>query len=829
MTRTTIDYGIDLGTTNSAVAVLDDALVTVVKNNDDQREYTPSAVFVSKSGKIYVGERAKQRIVSDPGNACAEFKLRMGGRGWHKTFEASGRTMTPEQLSSEVLKSLRGDVQVRSDEMISSAVITVPAAFELDQCDATRQAASLAGFTFAPLLQEPTAAAWAYSASEPPQRAFWLVYDFGGGTFDAAVIKLADGEFTVVNHAGDNFLGGKLIDWSIVDELFIPAVRRELGLTTLTRADPECAGVIAKLKAAAETAKIELSRQDSTEIDIELADDQYFSYELRRADVERLAMPLYAKSVVLCKKALAEKNLRPGDIERVLLVGGTTLAPALRELLADPREGLGIPLDHSQDPITVVARGAAMYAGTQRLPSRSKTVAPGRIGLDLQYKPVGSDPEPLVGGRVESERARDWTGYSVEFVLQSVRGALNGWRSGQVTLTAEGTFATRLQAQERSTNDYAIEFRDAQGTLLKTDPDILTYRHLAMVGGNAVLSHSIGVWLDGNEVEWLVRKGTEVPARGRLALQSTVDVRKDGWTGLIRVPIVEGERYRADRDTLIGRLDIRPDQIRRDVPAGSEIEVTLRIDESFLPTADAYIPVLDEEFDIQLELGRAEAPDAAELRQRGEAMADRYAELREESVQLEATEAFEALDRFATDGHIDAVRRLAGQTEVDPDAAPTCQARLRDAEAALDAVEEKLEIARITEEARDSLTSVWELVRTYGNQQDKRDFEAAEAAVNEAIEEGDRTVVHRRVETLWALARRVLDSANVRHIVLFEILEQQLDDHPGPEVQRLLAQGRKYRDAGNDRGLRPVIERLRPHVPGQSLDVLDPDTTVTRG
>lgn len=265
------------------------------------------------------------------------------------------------------------------------------------------------------------------------------------------------------------------------------------------------------------------------------------------------------------------------------------------------------------------------------------------------------------------------------------------------------------------------------------------------------------------------------------------------------------------------------------MPARSEIEVTLRIDESFLPSADAYIPVLDEEFEIRLELGRAEAPDPAELRRRSDTMADRYSELREESVELEATEAFEALDRFASDGHVDTVRRLVTQTEVDPDAAPTCQVRLRDAEAALDAVEEKLELARVVADARNGLAAVWEFVRRFGNQRDHRDFESAETAVNEAIQDGDHTVLRRRVEAVWTLGRRVLDAANMRQTVLFELLEQQLADDPSPKVQRLLAEGRKYRDATDNRGLHRVNEQLRPYVPGQSLDALDPDTTVTRG
>ena len=187
---------------------------------------------MAESGNVYVGEEARGRLERDPDNACGEFKLQMGSPGEHKLFEASGRRMTPEDLSAEVLKSLRADFARTSGEEAACAVITVPAAFSLDQCDATRKAAALAGFDYAPLVQEPTAAAWAYAGTAEDRKAFWLVYDFGGGTFDAAVINVREGEFGVVNHAGDNFLGGKLIDWAMVDELLAPPWPRSTAWRT---------------------------------------------------------------------------------------------------------------------------------------------------------------------------------------------------------------------------------------------------------------------------------------------------------------------------------------------------------------------------------------------------------------------------------------------------------------------------------------------------------------------------------------------------------------------------------------------------------------------
>lgn len=220
MKRTTIDFGIDLGTTNSAVAVLNDKNVEIIKNNEGE-VLTPSVVWINKKENLYVGKRAKNHIELDPENTYAEFKLQMGTDTIFD-FKDSGKSFRAEDLSAEILKSLKADVKHMLGEEINAVVITVPAAFELPQIEATNKAAELAGFTNSPLLQEPIAAALAYGFQSKSDKVFWLVYDFGGGTFDAAVMQVKEGEITVVNHMGDNHLGGKLIDWEVVDKIFTP-------------------------------------------------------------------------------------------------------------------------------------------------------------------------------------------------------------------------------------------------------------------------------------------------------------------------------------------------------------------------------------------------------------------------------------------------------------------------------------------------------------------------------------------------------------------------------------------------------------------------------
>jgi molecular chaperone DnaK len=372
--RETIDFGIDLGTTNSAIAVAESGGSRIIKNNEG-RDYTPSAVWIPRAGMIHVGRKARERAGSHPDDAHAEFKLRMGVAGATHRFRRAGVSLPPERLSAEVLKSLCQDAAHELGEPPAAAVITVPVGCSADQAHATSRAAVLAGLgEGCPLLHEPVAAALAYGADGAAKSAHQMIFSLGSGDFTAAVVGKRGGELQLLQHAGDPHLGGKNIDWAIVDELLAPAAGRDLGLRDFVRGSARWRTNFAKLKAAAEAAKIELSRTQNAEIFVDLRDasgeEQTFTYTLTRGALDDLALPYYTQAIDLCRKALAGSSLRPDHIDRLLLVGGATLAPGLRELLTDPREGLGITLDHSQDPSTVVARGAAVYAGTVRTPTR---------------------------------------------------------------------------------------------------------------------------------------------------------------------------------------------------------------------------------------------------------------------------------------------------------------------------------------------------------------------------------------------------------------------------------------------------------------------------
>ncbi|GAA4033917.1 hypothetical protein GCM10022247_68750 [Allokutzneria multivorans] len=802
----TVDVGIDLGTTNSAVALLHGVDTEVLKNNDGD-ETTPSAVWVDRRERLYVGRAARDRAEADPDNTCMEFKLRMGTAGVAKRFAASGREMTPEELSAQVLKSLRADVRQRTGSEIGAAVVTVPAAFDIHSCDATRRAAELAGLSFSPLLQEPTAAALAYGFQAAEENALWLVYDLGGGTFDAAVIQVRDGEFSVVNDRGDNFLGGKLIDWRIVEELLIPAaVRQAPSLAGLRRGDPRWFAAVNKLKLAAETAKIRLSRVDTTDIVVELDDGSGGRFEidceLTRADVERITEPLLVRSINLCHKALRERSLSPADIEKVILVGGPTLSPYLRERLADPVHGLGVALDHSQDPMTVVARGAAIFAGTQRIPS-SVEPALGGFGVHFEYSPVGPDTEPLVAGKVSPVAE----GLSVELINSDTRPP---WRSGRISVSDDGLFAVSLWAEPGRLNTFAVELTDSTGTRRDVEPGHITYT-VGAVETEPPLTHSIGVGLDGNQAMWLLERGTGLPARRTVTLRTTAE-------GVIRIPVLEGEYHRADRNRRIGRLEF---DTGRGLPSGSEVVFTIEIDESRLIKASAYVPMLDEEFQDTVNLRTEVTPGQPLLVRAFDAERSRLASVRERQRVLGNPVADVLIARIDSERMLHDVDALVLAAGSDPDAATAAERRLLDLRVAIDDVEDELEWPSLVNEARGMIAEARDLVGG-------GDLLLYENAINEAIDARDADLLRQRMEELRLHVMRGLDRSGVLQLHFFHALREMRGEMRNlAHADRLIAEGDRAVETGELNRLRGVNMQLRDLLPEPPLPP-DPFSTVDR-
>ena len=278
MARLKIDFGIDLGTTNSAIAVMDDGKVKMHRT-DTQRDTMPSCVMVTKKGFL-LGDKAYAQLSKDKkkaftdldfkSNIFIEFKRTMGNSVKYKTDDKIGVELSSEELSAEVLKTLKSYVD---DESVKSAIITIPAAFEMNQINATKKAAELAGIEYVELVQEPYAAAIAYGVESANKNGFWLVFDFGGGTFDSALVKVSDGIIKVIDTEGDNFLGGKNLDEAIVDNIFIPYLKERFIIDSIIENQEKFTAFKEMWKPLAEDAKNQLSYKEEYPILTNLYDE----------------------------------------------------------------------------------------------------------------------------------------------------------------------------------------------------------------------------------------------------------------------------------------------------------------------------------------------------------------------------------------------------------------------------------------------------------------------------------------------------------------------------------------------------------------------------
>ena len=367
MAAATIDFGIDLGVTNSRIAVASGGAAQVVLNGEGL-DATPTAVWCDERERLVVGSQTRDHLVDDPANVADRFKLQLGTDEVLR-FARQNRPTEPEDLATEVIGSLRADARRRTGREVSAAVLTAPTGFTAVQRDALVAAARKAGVAVSLLLQEPLAAAFAYGA--PAANACWLVYDFGGVGFEAALVALQDGVLQVTHHAGDARLGGDLLDWAIVDKLLVPAVAAQFAVKAFRRDNAKWRIAIAKLKMAAEEARIRLDRESSAPIVIPFLcrDDSgapvRFRHTLTRSELDALLEPVVGRSLKVCERLLAKRDLGFDDLERIVVCGGPARDPAFARLLAEQGSGLGGRVAGSVDPFTAVVQGAALYAGSE--------------------------------------------------------------------------------------------------------------------------------------------------------------------------------------------------------------------------------------------------------------------------------------------------------------------------------------------------------------------------------------------------------------------------------------------------------------------------------
>ncbi len=796
--------GIDLGTTNSAVATYDGAALQIVTNGSGE-PLTPSVVRIDARGGVSVGRRAQRLLESDPQNTRAEFKRLMGSAETIH-FPGAGKALLPEELSAYVLRSLLADAGDVLGFGVSRAVISTPALFEVPQNHATSRAGALAGLEEVVLIQEPIASAIAAGWRHDIEGA-WLVFDLGGGTLDVSLLKTRDGFLRVIGHTGDNFLGGRDIDGALVDWA-VARIKEQHRAEALARSNPEARPALVRLKAACEQAKIELSRATRTSIVVDglaIPGGEAIDVELEvdRSGFELLIEPLVARGLAVCERLLESHRYGPDAVGRVVLVGGPTLTPLLRQRLSETFSGR---LAEGIDPMTIVARGAALYAATTGLAARTGVAAPHETGVpvQLEHPALTSDLRPYVVGRF---LAKDPDERPTSAWLERADG---GFKTDPATVGPEGGFVAQVELAPQRENRFRLCARGVAG------PVAVRQAELRIVHGVTVadppLSRSLGVARSNDTVHVYFEKGTPLPARRSFFHQTTVGIEPGGAADVLRIPVVQGEFFRAHRNRLIGTLQVRGSDVTRAIPPGARIEVTLQLDRSGQLRARADLPETGEQFSDVVHVHAPSASPEAVGREL-EATERRVAELRRRA---DATEAVFARDlERAEFVLVEARKGLEAARGGDADAAQRALRLLLDLNGEIDAAEQVLHWPELEAEAQRAMSVGLSWNTTFGTPVEQQMFQEAIAALREGLETGNAGQVDRQIAVMNSLGRAAFNRDPDRERRRLEWFQARMSEATDlRRANELLKQGREALRLGKTDDVKSVNRQLDALFPG---------------
>ena len=643
-----INYGIDLGTTNSAIAKFVKGEVEVFKNPlETGKETLPSLVYYKKD-KVVVGTNARTYFERDAENVFGNFKRKMGTTESFKVKSIS-QSKTPIELSAEVLKELKGFVH--SGESFDAAVITIPASFDVIQSNATKEAGYLAGFKQVILLQEPIAASLAYANKHKErdlENGQWLVYDLGGGTFDVALIKIKDGEMKVLDHEGDNFLGGADFDNLIVENLVIPYLNKNYKFNDLENEMKSRSGKLNKfylrVMILAENAKITLSSRTSAEIEIrDISDDNgeeiEISIDITRSEFEGVIKEYIDKTLDMIKTILVRHSLKPSDIQFTLMVGGSTYTPYVRKRV---EEILQIPINCDIDPTTAIAIGAAYYAGTKEKSfdqgDKKKTTT--GIKVRLAYQKTSQEDEEILAGRFEG---------NIDGLFYQITREDKGYDSGRKPLT--NRISEDLPLVKNAYNFFRLTVLDDKNNVVETDCELIGIAQGKYNVAGQPLPHDICLETDNNpelatnstKLDLFFQKNTILPQKRVKQYTLHKSIIKGGNEKIV-INVLEGPQSSLpEANQSIGYIEIDGNKVSRDILRGTEIEITLEMSESRDLKVTVYIPMSDQQFSEVFNPSQRHLP-VGKLQDEVETLNEKLESEIEEAVEREDYETAEQLN-----------------------------------------------------------------------------------------------------------------------------------------------------------------------------------------
>ncbi len=542
-----IYVGIDLGTTNSAICSYDGETVCLYKS-PDQHDVTPSAIFIDKRGNKYIGSRAYNNAARNPDTAATLFK-RLMGTSTPVNLPAVNRTMTPEECSAEILRVLFGYLpeEIRKDNN-TGTVITVPAACNQMQKDATMSSAEMAGIGRVALMQEPVAAVMSVMRQRKSDGMF-LVYDLGGGTLDIALAESISGTVSLLAHSGIEMCGGRDFDLLLLDNIIVPWLLDNFDLPDNFLMTPRYKALFRMAVWATEKAKIELSQKEEamvslpeTELGVrdKSGEEIYLDVAINRSRYDDLIAHKLDESIHAAHETMKKAGLSPNDVERIVFIGGPTFYKPLRDKVASV---LCIAPSTEVNPMTAVAEGASVFAESidwatrsrGRKSARGAVSAGSRLNLSFNYIARTPNVKAKVVAKLDDQPLTDF-----EFQIDSLD---TGWSSGRVALKEGAT--VELNLRKPGENTFKIFVFDENGSPIALEQDQIVISRTAASIDAIPASHSIGVEarekIGGPSVlVSLVREGEHLPKKGRIPFRAEESLRS-GRAGSLKFKLWEGE------------------------------------------------------------------------------------------------------------------------------------------------------------------------------------------------------------------------------------------------------------------------------------------------
>lgn len=595
--------GIDLGTTNSAICLYNGEQVRVLKS-PEQNDVTPSAILIDRRGNKYIGKRAYDAAPGSPDNAALLFKRFMGS-DTKFTFRASGETKTPEECSAEVLRVLYGYLpeEVRLDPTVGT-VITIPAAFNQMQKNATVQAAQMAGIGKVALMQEPVAAVMSVMRNRKTEGIF-LIYDLGGGTLDVAIAESMGGQVSLLANGGIQMCGGRDIDRALFDNVVKPWLAEQFELPNNFVTDVRYKRLLRFAGWAVERAKIELSSREESTISLseieastrdEAGEEIYLDIPISRETLDGLMEEKIQESVAAVRETITKAGLTPDDIEKIVFIGGPTNYKPLRDKVCLQ---LGISGSTEVNPMTAVAEGASLFAESidwekednSRKSSRGRKQT-GIPNVSFAYVARTTDTKAKIVAQLSDESVSD-----LEFQIDSID---TGWTSGRMKLLHGAELS--LSLAKNGENRFKFYVFDSSGQAVPTSENIITITRTAATVDIIPATHSIGVAVrDANSsaqtLEWLVRAGDALPKKGTMKFRSA-ETLKAGCSNSLNFNLWEGEILDPITDNRpIGSLKVRGTDFDEGIiPAGAELICEYEILDSGAINLEVSVPSIGASF-----------------------------------------------------------------------------------------------------------------------------------------------------------------------------------------------------------------------------------------